>query len=148
MADIALILQGGQPNADIGLSNGDLIINKDLQSAVIISLFSNRLAEVGDVPTGINRQGWWGDSYLTPGKYLIGSRLWLLQRANATQETANLAQNYCQEALRWLITEGVAASIDVQTQIVGLYTLEIAIQIYKPDSTIENFLYEYVWSQV
>lgn len=146
--DIALLLQGGQPNADIGILNGDLITNKDLQSAIIISLLCNRLAEVGDVPTGTDRQGWWGDTYLTNNGFLIGSRLWLLHRANATQETANLAQSYCLEALQWLITQGVANSISVQAEINGLYALLISIQIYKPDTTVETFQFEYVWSQV
>ncbi|MBP7529229.1 MAG: phage GP46 family protein [Syntrophorhabdaceae bacterium] len=46
----------------------------------------------------------------------FGSRLHLLQRAKNTEKTAALAEEYCKEALRWLIDTGRATRIDVHTQ--------------------------------
>lgn len=46
----------------------------------------------------------------------FGSRLHLLQRAKNTEQTAALAEEYCKEALQWLIDTGRARNIDVIAQ--------------------------------
>lgn len=46
----------------------------------------------------------------------IGSRLHLLKRAKNTEKTAALAEEYCKEALQWLIDTGRAKKIDVFSQ--------------------------------
>ncbi len=119
MADIALAWDGDLGEADIVVENGDLEIDQGLKTAVIISLFSDRLAESGDeIPDGsTDRRGWWGDMPLesadestgTPDR--IGSRLWLLDRALQTQDTLNRAERYANEALAWMVTDGVASSV-------------------------------------
>src|SRR5260363_352074 len=70
----------------------------DLQIAVMISLFTGRQARPDDViPDGsTDARGWWG-------KPNIGSRLWLLERAKATEATRQQARDYMTEALQWLI---------------------------------------------
>jgi phage gp46-like protein len=146
--DIALFFEKGQPNSDIQIEAPGLAINKDLQSAVIISLFANRLAQSGDQFDGTDRHGWWGDTFATVNGSLIGSRLWELKRAKQLQSVANLARQYCLEALQWLIEDQVAASVDVQAEIIAMYTLGIGVQIFKPDGGFQSFKFEYVWSQI
>lgn len=102
---------------DWAISNGDLLADDGLFTAVAISLWTNRVANADDVlPAGDgDRGGWWGDAYLPalangqPDH--IGSRLWLLGRALQTLETAQRAQAYCQEALQWMVDDGVAVSV-------------------------------------
>lgn len=142
--DIALFFLQGNTFADIGITPPDLTTNKDLQSAVIISLFCNRLAEEGDPIDGNDRQGWWGDTY---NGHLIGSRLWELRRAKQLQSVVNLARQYCLEALQWLIEDQIATSVEVQTEIIAMYTLGIGVQIYQPTG-IQTFKFSYVWSQI
>ena len=93
---------------------GTLDITADLETMVIVSLFSDRLAEPGDrVPGGTaDRRGWWGDSYARAPGELIGSRLWLL--TTATDQTPLIAKGYILEALQWLIDDGIATAIDAQ----------------------------------
>ena len=38
-------------------------MNDGLSRAVVISLFTWRLADTGDVYDGSNKYGWWGDTY-------------------------------------------------------------------------------------
>ncbi|OGQ60735.1 MAG: hypothetical protein A3J24_06385 [Deltaproteobacteria bacterium RIFCSPLOWO2_02_FULL_53_8] len=47
----------------------------------------------------------------------FGSRLHLLQRAKATNHTASTAKDYCIEALKWLLDNGRADSIEVETEL-------------------------------
>lgn len=41
--------------------NGDLVNGDDLQTAMIISLFTDRVARDDDDIDGEDRRGWWGD---------------------------------------------------------------------------------------
>lgn len=102
---------------DWAVANGDLLTDGGLDTAVAISLWTDRLANEDDVlPAGDgNRRGWWGDAYLPPlangqADY-IGSRLWLLARSLQILQTAQRAQAYCQEALQWLVDDGVVAQV-------------------------------------
>jgi phage gp46-like protein len=102
---------------DWRIADGDLASDGGLDTAVAISLWTDRLANADDViPDGSgDRRGWWGDAYLpllaSGAPDHMGSRLWLLGRALQILQTAQAAQAYCQEALQWLIDDGVAASV-------------------------------------
>src|SRR5579859_1817812 len=104
---------------DWAIVNGDLAIDDGLDTAVAISLWSDRLANADDeIPDGsADRRGWWGDAYLpvlsTGQPDRIGSRLWLLARALQTLETQQHAQAYVREALQWMVDDGVVASVTV-----------------------------------
>nr|GAT43694.1 predicted protein [Mycena chlorophos] len=119
---------------DWQLSGADLLSGNDLTTAVLISLFTDRLAEASDtIPDGTtNRRGWWGD---LDQDYPIGSRLWLLARSKLTQAVANKAQDYCIEALQWMIDDGVAASVTVTAQIIYPKTLIVRPVLNKSDGT-------------
>lgn len=43
----------------------------------------------------------------------FGSRLYLLQRAKLTPATIQLAEDYCKEALQWMLDSGKARAISV-----------------------------------
>jgi phage gp46-like protein len=88
-----------------------------------------------------DRRGWWADMPLplasaSAAGDLIGSRLWLLSRRKVTEQTRLDAMAYTQEALQWLIDDGIAARIDVSAlfrrDITGW--LDIAIAIYRTDA--------------
>jgi phage gp46-like protein len=107
-------------NPKLGIGDWTLIgaqlqAGNDLQTAVYISLFSDRAANGDDViPDGSqDPRGWWGDSdQAVP----IGSRLWLLRRAKQTIETLNLAKDYITEALQWLLDDGVVGKFDITVE--------------------------------
>ncbi len=106
-----------------------------LVRAVIISLFTWRRANTDDTlpDTSGNLMGWWGDTFATVANDRIGSRLWLLIRAKLTDETVSLAKTYAQEALEWLVQDGVAARVDVEAERVGVDSLGIVCRVYKED---------------
>lgn len=124
MSDIATIIvpdnDGETTDFDWLLCGPDLESDDSLRTAVIISLFSDRLANADDVlPSNDgDRRGWWGDlpidsSAPGPDDY-IGSRLWLLERCTNAPANAVAAAAYAKEALQWLIDDGVAQSVAVQ----------------------------------
>lgn len=113
---------------DWSLAGADLASGNDIVSAVLISLFTDRLAGSDDaLPDGTpDRRGWWGDV----SNNLIGSRLWLLARAKHTQATLGLAEAYIAEALQWLIDDGLASKIDVHAEWQRSDTLGALITVY------------------
>ena len=103
---------------DIGLMAGDLsVVDEDLESesgletAVIISLFTDRRARDDDElpdPNNSDKRGWWGDLVAEVADDQIGSRLWLLERAKTTENVLVKAKEYAEESLSWMIEDGVA----------------------------------------
>jgi phage gp46-like protein len=127
-----------------GPTNVDLVTGLDLETAVLISLFTDRSANPDDViPDATNDpRGWWGDSGETRP---IGSRLWLLQRAKRTPQTLGLAQDAITEALQWLVGDGIAATVDVVTSWIGVSGLGAQISIWQPAGPPASFNYSWVW---
>lgn len=97
--------------ADLAVAGLDLASDDGLQTAVIISLFTDRRVDADEVPAGeTDRAGWWGDG-LSPDEDPIGSRLWLLRRRKETPDLPVQAAQWGDEALAWLAAAGVATSV-------------------------------------
>lgn len=138
MSDIGLFIK--QDGADLEFAGGDLVLDDGLETAVLISLFTDGRASFENLPNfNEPRRGWWGDSIADIDGDLIGSELWRFYRQKITSETANAIKKICLDALEWLRTDGVASSLEVETAIVGLYEIEIQIRITRPDATNQRF---------
>ena len=133
------------------VSHGDWLLagvslksGPDIQTAVLISLFTDRQAELDDplLDGSSDRRGWWGDA----GSDRIGSRLWLLERSKRTQQTLVLAQTYIEESLQWLIDDGVAAAFDVQVEWQTPNTLAAKVVARKSDGTNEAMNFSWAWA--
>ena len=127
-----LVRYGGQFQVDAGF-----------ETAVLISLFTYRRAEDDDELPGRDedRQGWWGDSY-DDDDQKIGSRLWLLRRSKATRETIAAAKRYVEEALAWMLSDGVASSVVVEVERIEVTVLAIRITITKSEGTKYDTLWK------
>lgn len=140
MSDIATIWDVDQMRADWRVGDGDLVTGSDLQTAISISLFTDRLARSDDVIDGTDRRGWWGDNAL-------GSRLWILRRQRLTTKVAIKSEDFAKEALQWLIDDGVVSSISVSTSIVYPQKLILSISYQQPSGINEAVKYSWVWEQ-
>lgn len=144
--DIAFTFIDGL-RADVQLDGPVLASGKDLETAVIISLFSDRRAQPDDVVEGEDRGGWWGDSFADVQGDRIGSRLWLLRREKQTNETLSRAREYCEEALRWLLEDGVASGVSVETQWIRMGVMGVVIEITRPHGQA-RFTFELPWNEL
>ncbi|HLO61388.1 MAG TPA: phage GP46 family protein [Azonexus sp.] len=114
-----------------------LDLAEPLVRAVIISLFTWRRANPDDELPGDQRMGWWGDSFPTVPNDRIGSRLWLLSRAKFSKNNSPVdrAREYAEEALAWLVEDGVVARVEVEAARIGIDALGLACRFYKSDGT-------------
>ena len=125
--------------------NGDLASGDDLDTAVYISLFSDRLARADDDFDGTDRRGWWGDA---GQDYNMGSRLWLLYRRELSREVASKAEDYAQEALQWLMDDSIVAQVSVSTRIIYPRTLILMVVLTRPDGTTRSISFDWAWSEM
>lgn len=145
--DISTIWQPSLSHADWVMAGPLLRSGDNLATQVLISLFSDRLAAADDpIPDNTDdRRGWWGDTGET---YPIGSRLWLLDRAKLTQDTPLKCKNYIDEALQWMIGDGVAASIVTETAIQLPSMLAARVTISRQDGTRIAQNFAWVWKEI
>lgn len=125
---------------DIAIEDGDLVGDDGLETAVAISIFTDRRVTDEELPyPQTDKKGWWGDMFPEVDQDKIGSRLWLVGREKVTQEVANRAQDYCKEGLQWLIDDGVASSVTAIATYNSFKNLIIQIEIVKPSGKKSRF---------
>lgn len=143
MADITTVWDVQRMHGDWVLLAPSLQSGDDLQTAVLISLFTDRLALPSDVTTDGDRRGWWGDD----AKYPIGSRLWLLDRVKGPQDVPQRAQDYAAEALQWLIDDDAVARFDIAAQWITPDRLDLTVTANRRDGSRVAMKFPNVWAR-
>jgi phage gp46-like protein len=146
--DIAIDWDPTKNRGDWTCNAGDLTVDPGgVRTAVILSLFTDRVAQsdyVAPAGSSQNRHGWWGDTY-EPSP--IGSRLWQLNRTAISDRNTvlNQANDMCLEALQWMVDAGVVSGITVQTSWLTPAALGIAVQVIAPQSPPQTFNFSWAW---
>lgn len=83
-------------------------------TAILISLFTDRRV-TADEAEG-DRRGWIGDALSEIEGDRIGSRLWLLKREKATEETRQRAVEYAIEALAWMEDDALITGLEIEAE--------------------------------
>lgn len=148
MSDTAIVWSANAGHGDWVLAGTSLATGNDLETAMLISIFTDQLANADDViPDGsTDPRGWVGDLGET---VLIGSRLWLhIERAKLTQATANQARDDVTAALQWMIDDGVVASFTITTEVVLPKQLSLAVVAFQSDGRKVASVSADLWTQV
>lgn len=148
LADLSLTWQSATGDADLSMIDSDLASDPGLETAVILSLFTDRRAKDDDVPPSgdpNDRRGWWGDQFLDVEGDRYGSRLWLLDRSKLNSETLKLADEYCREALAWMVEDRVVASVGVLVERAAADRMTITITLARPGRDAVTFRFARAW---
>ncbi len=129
----------------LSFDQADITPEAIFETAIIISLFTDRLANEDDViPDGTNdRRGFWGDALSTIPGDLIGSRLWLLSREKQMTDVLRRAEEYAFEALEWLLEDGLSKKLNITATNPKTSWLRLDIQLVQSDNTTARFYY--IW---
>ncbi len=131
-----------------GIESTDLSHEESLTRAVIISLFTWRRANADDITEG-QKMGYWGDAAEPPQlNDRIGSRLWLLSREKILPSTFNRAREYAQEALQWLIDDGIASRVEVSAERYNTDGMALVCTIYRTDGTQAVLRFDNAWEYI
>ena len=112
MASIHLELDDAGSGADFVLEDGSFRIDRGLRTLVLVSLFSDARRRDVDPPPDDEDEDPRGAWFDTPARR-FGSRLYQFERAKATQETREDAREAVEEALRWMVDEGIVEFVIV-----------------------------------
>jgi phage gp46-like protein len=145
MTDVSLNFNNNFYEYDIGINKGDLQLGNDLETAVIISLFTWARAKVEEIDEDSPLYGWWGDKIDEDSTDNTGSKLYLLKRKKITSETIYLAKEYIEQALQWMITDNVATEISVTVERNGQNRVDALVVIIKGERT-KTMKFNDLWS--
>ena len=152
MSDIRLVWDPVIGTADFAMAGLGLLSGKDLETAVIISLFSDAQSEPGDIVYDADPRGWWADTYAAledpaltslPDDR-IGSKLWQVFARPRNQDTLNWMRDQILKALNWMLIDSVASAIDVVPQ----YTIPggVGARVTITAKGVPT-VYDFAWSQ-
>jgi phage gp46-like protein len=144
-------VQVGGPVAYVdALAVYSVALEDTLQTAVVLSLFSDRRAQADDIlPSGVtDRRGWVGDEFLGAQGDTWGSRLWLCYVGKVSGDVLERARFAATESLAWLVRDGIASRVDVATSWVASGTgqldrLAVRPSIYQPGTP--SPVYDVLW---
>ena len=147
-------IQALEPESVVGLAA--VPDSATLESEVMTSLFTDRRAAADDplpdgaAEAGLERRGWWADALHEVAGHLTGSKLWLLVRRKADEETRLLAELYARESLQHLVDQGAAAAVEVTAtwapppRAPGRLALEVAV--LRPDGSRFTAGFDLAWT--
>jgi phage gp46-like protein len=123
---------------------GDIAKDEGLETAVLISLYTDRRVTVAELPPNETDQGgWWADTFEQEGDG-TGSKIWLLNKSKANDQTIAQMETYAAEALQWMIDDGVARSISIEASYDENKNLLLEISVTKPTGDEPN-VYSLLW---
>ena len=109
----------------------------DLESEIIVALGSDARVAASELPAGRENRGFWGDALSATGEQ-IGSRLWLLEGAPVTPETARRAEQYASEALAYLVSSRRVRAVRPRAEL-GDEHLQLTIAVTLPSGIVRRF---------
>ena len=140
MSDIGLFIDD-EGKIDIDFESGDLKRDNGLETSVLISLFSDQRITYEELPPGeTSQRGFWGDAYPEIEGDLIGSKLWVYDRAKRTDETLSRIREEAKNSLSWMVSDGVADSVETDATYLDNGALWLTITITKNEQS-QRFAY-------
>ena len=153
--DIAIIKKtraDGSFFYDIALEDDGPNLQSDegLDTAITLSLLLDRRVNDDDLPPDgtADRRGWWGDVHATVPGDLYGSRWWLLTRVKLLPDTPRKVRDYAEEALQWLLDDGVCSSIEYTLEIPRPGVIGLTIDYFRPDGRTGQIKFANIWEAI
>lgn len=134
--------ENGRPIDAEFTAGGILAAGDDLFTAALISLFSD--AEAGPDDALLlgddDPRGWWAGP--------IGSKLWLRARSRLDAITIALVKNDIEQALDWMIQDGVVVAIDVDLETPDVGKLYVRVGFRRTDGTRRALAFAVLWEDL
>lgn len=122
--DIRSVFKSDSFAADWALANGQLAMDDTMETAVMLSLFTEADAPAAvEVPEGMSPHRWWGQTYwpvllrtlgiVDAAGIQLGSLLWTLKRAKQTEETRSKVIQFARDSLLWMPRIGVVSDVEI-----------------------------------
>lgn len=125
-----------------------LFNESELGDAVYRSLFSWARAQVDDEVDGHDLYGWWGDCLADTSGDRFGSRLWRFMRVKMSDVVPGQIKQMAEEALDWLINDGIADAVDVTATRIDKERCDLEIVVKRSQGQTLNLRFEDLWNGI
>jgi phage gp46-like protein len=152
MTDRLIAFNPATLSGDLMLGDdGAIILTDGLETAVTISLFTDRRARDDDeLPDNSgDRRGWClthRQREADPESDEIGSWLWLLGREKQLASVVARAKYYAETALAWMVRRKYARQVTVTAEVAAPGLLGLSVEIIRRDGTRWSRIYDYYWT--
>lgn len=119
-------------------TDGDLVTEDFLDTAIYMSFFCERRANASEVPEAHRRRGWIGNE-ATPG-FEIGSKLWLYEQARVTRSILLGVQSAILNGLSWMIEDDIAINHEAEATL-SAGQITVTLTTYRPSSKVDKRYY-------
>lgn len=125
---------------DLTITNGQFDTVTNFDTALNMIMFAERRADESEIPVAEYRRGWWGNEILHEDDpdFEIGSKVWLLEQARATDQTLAELIDYVKQASEWLITDGHVSEVEVTGSYTSSTTARIQIDLIIFSNKVES----------
>lgn len=133
------------------LASYALELEDSLQTAIILSLFTDRRAQADDaLPLNqTHRRGWVGEEFVAADfdarQDAWGSLLWLVYVGKASGDVLERARFAAQESLAWMVRDGIASRVTVAAEWVGERKDRLAIRPTIYQGSQSQPIYDVLW---
>lgn len=146
--DIRIVMDPNEQYGELILADRDVDRDGGFETAVIITLLTDRRADIEDpLPDDAGyRGGSWHDSIPVVEGYEQGTKLWLLHRSKTLIEIPTTAEQYLREGFQWMIDDEIVESLDVNV-VRFEKILTISISFTKPEGATIFYKFFYNWEK-
>ncbi len=141
---IDLVLEvGDQEVYDLEFTTeGDLKATDSIDTALLMSLFTDKRADSSEIREAGQRRGWFGDLFNDDPNYKTGSKIWLhIDQGIVDEGTLSNINDKALNSLNWMIEDSIVDDIKIFSSIKSNTEIEIKIQFFIGDNVIErNFI--------
>ena len=141
--DAKLKILSGDQGYDIQIGpDGDVQSEESLDTAILVSLFTDRRVSESEQPNEYKRRGWIGNES-TPG-IQMGSKVWLYEQARITNTTLSGIADAATDCLQWMVEQGIAKNVSASASSTST-GVSLNVTITRPTSEVEQRFYD-LWN--
>lgn len=128
---------------DLIIENGDFQLTEGFETALLVSLFSDRRAYQDEIADPVKRRGWIGDLVSELPGDRIGSGLWFYEQSRLTKDDENGVRDEAEKSLSWAVADNWITHAQAQTmQVPSKRTLKLNISLTMIDGGVSSYAFE------
>lgn len=128
---------------DLVIEDGDFKLTEGFETALLVSLFSDRRAYLDEVPDPEKRRGWIGDLVSEKPGDKIGSGLWFYEQSRLSVDDENGVRDEAEKSLDWTITDSWITHVQAQTEkIPSKRSLKLNLTLTMLNGGVSSYAYE------
>lgn len=143
MTQDVLVKQDESGVFDLRVDGADFAHVDGMETAIVVSLFTDARAPDSVVKSAKNRRGWVGDILTANVGRTLGSLLWTYDQSRLTRDILNRLDVTVENALKWMVDDGIAREISAEVTQDSSRGIIINIDILTPDG--KNQKYAILW---